>query len=90
MSLSEGLRGAGEKRANNSQWVEPLIPGRPAYMAPSGIDVNADSCNSECQQFMPACAFSVTQSAHFHMAHMFAVVALAFPMQQHMVRLHIG
>jgi HK97 family phage portal protein len=43
MSLSKRLRGAGEKRANNSQWVEPIIPGRPAYMAPSGIDVNADS-----------------------------------------------
>ena len=43
MSLSKRLRGAGEKRANNSQWVEPIIPGRPAYMAPSGIDVTADS-----------------------------------------------
>jgi len=43
MSLSKRLRGAGEKRTNNSQWVEPLIPGRPAYMAPSGIDVNANS-----------------------------------------------
>lgn len=43
MSLSKRLRGISEKRANNSQWVEPLIPGRPAYMAPSGIDVNADS-----------------------------------------------
>ena len=43
MSLSKRLRGAAEKRANNSQWVEPIIPGRPAYMAPSGIDVNADS-----------------------------------------------
>ena len=43
MSLSKRLRGAGEKRANNSQWVEPIIPGRPAYMAPSGIDVNANS-----------------------------------------------
>ena len=43
MSLSKRLRESGEKRTNNSQWVEPLIPGRPAYMAPSGIDVNADS-----------------------------------------------
>ncbi len=43
MSLSKRLRQAGEKRTNNSQWVEPLIPGRPAYMAPSGIEVNADS-----------------------------------------------
>jgi len=43
MSLSKRLRGISEKRANNSQWVEPIIPGRPAYMAPSGIDVTADS-----------------------------------------------
>lgn len=43
MSLSKRLRTAGEKRTNNSQWVEPLIPGRPAFMAPSGIDVTADS-----------------------------------------------
>lgn len=43
MSLSKRLRESGEKRTNNSQWVEPLIPGRPAYMAPSGIDVTADS-----------------------------------------------
>lgn len=43
MSLSKRLRQAGEKRTNNSQWVEPLIPGRPAYMAPSGIEVTADS-----------------------------------------------
>ena len=43
MSLSKRLRQSGEKRTNNSQWVEPLIPGRPAYMAPSGIEVTADS-----------------------------------------------
>lgn len=43
MSLSKRLRQAGEKRTNDSQWVEPLIPGRPAFMAPSGIDVTADS-----------------------------------------------
>jgi HK97 family phage portal protein len=43
MSLSKRLRGAGDKRANNNQYVEPIIPGRPAYMAPSGIDVTADS-----------------------------------------------
>jgi HK97 family phage portal protein len=43
MSLSKRLRQAGEKRTNDSQWVEPLIPGRPAYMAPSGIEVTADS-----------------------------------------------
>ena len=43
MSLSKRIKAAEQKRTNNSQWVEPLIPGRPAYMAPSGIDVNADS-----------------------------------------------
>lgn len=43
MSLSKRLRAAGEKRTSNSQWVEPLIPGRPAFMAPSGIDVTPDS-----------------------------------------------
>ena len=43
MSLSKRLRQSGEKRTNDSQWVEPLIPGRPAYMAPSGIEVTADS-----------------------------------------------
>ena len=43
MSLSKRLRQSGEKRSNDSQWMEPLIPGRPAYMAPSGIEVTADS-----------------------------------------------
>jgi HK97 family phage portal protein len=43
MSLSKRIKAAEQKRTNNSQWVEPLIPGRPAYMAPSGIDVTADS-----------------------------------------------
>ena len=42
MSLSKRLRVAGDKRAIN-QYVEPLIPGRPAYSSVSGIDVNADS-----------------------------------------------
>jgi HK97 family phage portal protein len=43
MSLSKRIRKSSEKRYNDSQWVEPLIPGRPAFMAPSGIEVNADS-----------------------------------------------
>ena len=44
MSLSKRIKQANDRRAaNNSQWVEPLIPGRPAYMAPSGVEVNADS-----------------------------------------------
>jgi HK97 family phage portal protein len=42
MSLSKRLRVAGEKRATN-QFVEPLIPGRPAYATPAGVDVNAES-----------------------------------------------
>jgi HK97 family phage portal protein len=42
MSLSKRLRNTGEKRATN-QFVEPLVPGRPAYSTPSGVDVNADS-----------------------------------------------
>lgn len=43
MSLSKRFRQIGERRSNNSQWVEPLIPGRPAYMAPSGIEVNPET-----------------------------------------------
>lgn len=43
MSLSKRIKAAEQKRTNNSQWVEPLIPGRPAYMAPSGIEVTPDS-----------------------------------------------
>jgi HK97 family phage portal protein len=42
MSLSKRLRNANEKRATN-QFVEPLVPGRPAYSTPAGVDVNADS-----------------------------------------------
>jgi HK97 family phage portal protein len=43
MGISKRIRSGVQKRANDSQWVEPLIPGRPAFMAPSGIDVTADS-----------------------------------------------
>lgn len=44
MGISKRIRIAEAKRQNNnSQWVEPLIPGRPAFMAPSGVDVTADS-----------------------------------------------
>jgi HK97 family phage portal protein len=44
MGLSKRIRIAESKRQNdNSQWVEPLVPGRPAFMAPSGVDVTADS-----------------------------------------------
>ena len=41
MGLSKRIRET--RQANNSQWVEPLIPGRPAFMSPSGVDVTADS-----------------------------------------------
>lgn len=43
MGISKRIRSGFAKRSNDSQWVEPLIPGRPAFMAPSGIDVTADS-----------------------------------------------
>jgi HK97 family phage portal protein len=42
MSLSNRLRKASEQRAQN-QFVEPLVPGRPAYSTPAGVDVNADT-----------------------------------------------
>ncbi len=42
MSLSNRLRKASEQRAQN-QFVEPLVPGRPAYSSPAGVDVNADT-----------------------------------------------
>lgn len=42
MSLSKRLRVASEKRSTN-QFVEPLVPGRPAYATPAGVDVNADA-----------------------------------------------
>lgn len=42
MSLSKRLRKTGEKRAEN-QFVEPLIPGRPAYASPAGVDVNSET-----------------------------------------------
>jgi len=42
MSLSKRLRTASEQRAQN-QFVEPLVPGRPAYSSPAGVDVNADT-----------------------------------------------
>lgn len=41
MSLSKRLGLSGEKR--NQQWVEPLIPARPAYSSVSGIEVTPES-----------------------------------------------
>jgi HK97 family phage portal protein len=44
MGISKRIRVQAEKRQNqDSQYVEPLIPGRPAFMAPSGVDVTPDS-----------------------------------------------
>ena len=42
MSLSKRFRVWNESRADN-QFVEPLIPGRPAYTQPSGVEVTPDS-----------------------------------------------
>ena len=42
MSLSKRFRIWNETRADN-QFVEPLIPGRPAYTQPSGVEVTPDS-----------------------------------------------
>lgn len=42
MNLSRALRQAGEKRATN-QFVEPLIPGRPAYSSPAGVVVSSET-----------------------------------------------
>ena len=43
MSLSKRLAGAGNKRAANNQYIEPIIPGRPAFTALSGVTVDAES-----------------------------------------------
>ena len=43
MSLSKRLNGASDKRAINSQYVEPIIPGRPPSQSMSGVVVDADS-----------------------------------------------
>ena len=42
MNLSRALRQAGEKRSTN-QFVEPLIPGRPAYSSPAGVVVSPET-----------------------------------------------
>ena len=43
MALSNRIRKSAQQRNNNSQYVEPIIPGRPAFMTPSGVDVTPDS-----------------------------------------------
>jgi len=42
MKLSKALQQASERRVAN-QFVEPLIPGRPAYTSPTGVEVSPDS-----------------------------------------------
>lgn len=42
MNLSRALRQAGEKRSTN-QFVEPLVPGRPAYSSPAGVVVSPET-----------------------------------------------
>jgi HK97 family phage portal protein len=43
MSLSKRLAGAGNKRAANNQYIEPIIPGRPAFTTLAGVTVDAES-----------------------------------------------
>jgi HK97 family phage portal protein len=43
MSLSKRLSSSGEKRAANNQFVEPLIPGRPAFETLAGVIVDEES-----------------------------------------------
>ena len=43
MSLSKRLRNSSEKRAGNNQFVEPLIPGRPAFNQLSGVNVDSET-----------------------------------------------
>jgi HK97 family phage portal protein len=43
MSLSKRLSSSGEKRAANNQFVEPLIPGRPAFETLAGVVVDEES-----------------------------------------------
>jgi HK97 family phage portal protein len=43
MSLSKRLSSSGEKRGANNQFVEPLIPGRPAFETLAGVVVDEES-----------------------------------------------
>jgi HK97 family phage portal protein len=43
MSLSTRLRSNNEKRASNNQYIEPLIPGRPAFETLAGVVVDEES-----------------------------------------------
>ena len=46
MSLSKRIRTGFARRSGNGtgeQWLEPLIPGRPAFMMPAGVEVNSET-----------------------------------------------
>ena len=43
MSLSKRLAGSGSKRSANNQYIEPLIPGRPAFNTLAGVTVDPES-----------------------------------------------
>jgi len=43
MSLSKRLAGAGNKRSANNQYIEPIIPGRPAFESLAGVIVDPES-----------------------------------------------
>jgi len=43
MSLSKRLAGSGSKRSMNNQYIEPLIPGRPAFSSVAGVVVDSES-----------------------------------------------
>ena len=43
MSLSKRFANANSKRAANNQYIEPLIPGRPAFETLSGVVVDGES-----------------------------------------------
>jgi len=46
MSLSKRIRTGFARRSGNGtgeQWLEPLIPGRPAFMMPAGVEVTSET-----------------------------------------------
>ena len=43
MSLSKRLAGSGNKRSMNNQYIEPIIPGRPAFATNAGVVVDSES-----------------------------------------------
>jgi len=43
MSLSKRLAGTGTKRSANNQYIEPLIPGRPAFSTNAGVIVDSET-----------------------------------------------